>query len=209
MTPLQKGRLVIACMIVTVILLLIFGCNPARKIEKAEQLVITTPKSFEKIGGMYLHLYRQPIDTTPKYIKGDPIPFPVPTVDSFAMYLAVRELKDSMTEACKTAIDNAYRLGVEHTYKELKKNYVGRVDTFFKPDIKCATILKAVDDSLNRANSRLDKTEAALRSAVATGQQYRQDAKTNNWYTIAACFLLGITNGVWLYLFFKRKSIGK
>lgn len=209
MTPTRKGQLLLLGMLIATVLLLFFGCSPARKIEKAEQLVITTPPSFQKIGGLYWQLYRQPVDTATVYIKGDSVPFPVLTVDSAATYLDIRELQDSMSVACKDAIDKAYRLGAEHAYKELSGKRTVRVDTILRNDPKCATILKMVDDSLTRANLHIARTEAALKVATETGQQYRKDAQRSNWYTIAAAALLGLTNGLWLYLFFKRKSVGK
>lgn len=204
MTPIQKGKIVIVVMVVSTILLLLFGCNPARKIEKAEQLVITTPPSFQKIGVLYWDLYRQPIDTTIIYKQGDSIPFPVLTIDSFATYLAVRELQDSMTEACKVAIDKAYLLGIEHTYKELSGKRTVRVDTILRNDPKCATILKMVDDSLTRANLHISRTEASLQSAVATGQEYRKDGRKWLWWFIGACVALGVSNALWVYAKLKK-----
>lgn len=197
MTPTRKGTMLLIGMLLAFLLIMFFGCSPARKIEKAEQLVITTPPSFQKIGGLYWQLYRQPVDTTTVYIKGDSVPFPVLTVDSFATYLAVRELQDSMTDACKIAIDKAYRLGAEHAYKELARSV--RVDTIIRIDQKCPTILKMVDDSLTRANLHIARTEAAIQSAVTTGQQYRKDSRSWLWWFIWACIALGVTNILWIY----------
>jgi len=204
MTPTRKGQILLLGMLLAFILAMCFGCNPARKIDKAEQLVITTPPSFQKVGALYWDLYRQPIDTTIIYKQGDSIPFPVLTIDSFATYLAVRELQDSMTEACKVAIDKAYRLGAEHAYKELSGKRTVRVDTILRNDPKCATILKMVDDSLTRANLHISRTEASLQSAVATGQEYRKDGRKWLWWFIGACVALGVTNVLWLYAKIKK-----
>lgn len=204
MTPNRKGTLLIIGMLLAFLLLMFFGCSPARKIEKAEQLVITTPPSFQKIGGLYWQLYRQPIDTKTVYIQGDSVPFPVLIVDSSAVYRAIRKLQDSMSVACKEAIDKAYRMGIEYAYKELAGKVRVRVDTLIRIDQQCPTALKMVEDSLKRANARLDRTEATLIAATATGREYRQDGRKWLWWFIGACIALGVTNVLWLYFKIKK-----
>jgi hypothetical protein len=46
-----------------VLCVLLFACNPARRIERAEQTVITRPESFNKVGGIWSALHPCANDT--------------------------------------------------------------------------------------------------------------------------------------------------
>lgn len=177
----------------SVALVLASGCSPARKIEKAEQLVITTPASFQKVGGMYFNLYRQPIDTAiiTRYLPGKVVE--IPTVDSFAMYVTIQSLQDSFNVACREAVDIAYRKGATDAWKELMGKSKVRVDTVFKFDPRCAATLKLVDDSLTRANLRIERMGSAILSEKLNTKNAIKERDKYLWLFIAACVVLSIS----------------
>jgi len=156
---------------------------------------------------MYFTLYRQPIDTVIKYLPGktDSIQVEVPTIDSIAVNNAIHALQSQYQRLCDSAVDASYRKGAADAVKELSKIRIPgrRVDTIVRPDIKCATILKLVDDSLTRANGHIrqliGKTEQ-LEKDVITGVDER---KMWIWLFIAACCVSVLTNIIWFK--FKMK----
>jgi hypothetical protein len=167
--------------LLSIVLIIIWACNPARKIEKAEQLVRTTTPSFNKIGQEWNALHPCANDTFHKSAP-DTIIAPGDTVWHYNWVTDTIHHHDTLTIT-----------------KTVYKNIVLR-DTAFINDKQ---LLKIDVDSIAQLNR---EKAAANQNIVDLTTMYQKNDKEISkwiWYFIGACVVIAGTNAFWLYSKFK------
>jgi hypothetical protein len=157
------------------------GCNPARKVEKAEQLVRTTTPSFNKIGYEWNALHPCENDTFYKS-KPDTITKPGDTIWHYNWVTDTVHHHDTLTIT-----------------KTVYKNIVIK-DTGFINDKQ---LLKIDVDSIAKLNR--EKSAANQNIVDLNGVINGKDKERNKWlwFFIGACVILAGTNAFWIYSKFK------
>ena len=162
-------------------LILLFACNPGRKIEKAEQLVRTTTPSFNKVGQEWNALHPCATDTFHKS-KPDTIITPGDTLWHYQW------VTDTLNHH-----DTAYVL------KTIYKNILIK-DTAFLNDKQ---LLKIDVDSIGKLNREKSAANQNIVDLTAVVQKQDKEKDKWLWYFIGACVALAGTNAFWLYSKFK------
>ena len=158
------------------------GCNPARKIEKAEQLVRTTPPSFNKLGKEWNELNPCANDT---FHKGKPDTV-VTAGDTLWNY---KWVTDTVTHHDTLTI----------TKTIFKNIYIH--DTAVVVDRQNEKLMNDSIAKLNREKSAANQNIVDLTAVVQSKDKERMNWI---WYFIAACTVALATNGLWIYSKFKN-----
>lgn len=184
--------------ILFVLSVIFFGCNPESKIQRAEQRVITNPKALRNVGLIWLSFNPCLTDTDTEYIQGTNTITEVPVIDSFAQYLAIRELQDRYMKECNAAIKVAYDSGIAQSERIFIKIPIKvRVDTF-KIRLLDRQIIKLLQDSLTKAEKRIERTEQSELDFSILSKQYKKERDRWLWYLIASIAALVGSNALWL-----------
>jgi hypothetical protein len=162
--------------LIVAFILVLCACNPAKKLQKAEQLVITNPQSFEKLGLKWAELNPCANDTVISLVEA--------AVDSitFAEYLKYLDKKNepSKVDSIPLLLRQAYYFG----FDEAKKQY-GLIKI---PKTEKKTVIQTVLDvrGLNKLKDSIDKLN--VNNALITGQigqlnieLSKQVKSTNKW----------------------------
>lgn len=189
------------------LLLILASCNPGRKIQRAEQIVRTTPESFNTIGKQWSFLNPCANDTIAIIYPGgiDSIAYPVPVFDSAAYYKTVDSLQALYAKECNQAIDQAYALGYKRAVNEIaaQKLPVKRADTLASYIVDARKHLVYEDSIMNlrMENARIKQQNADY--AAANVKEYEEKYKFI-WLFIAAMAALMLTNGLWIFNKIKK-----
>lgn len=154
----------------------IASCSTASKMQKAEQLVITNPQSFEKLGLKWSELNPCANDTIISLVEA--------AIDSitFAEYLKYLDAKNLPTKAdsIPLMLRQAYYFG----FDEAKKQY-GAVKI---PKVERKTVIKTVLDTrgLNKAKDSINKLNAEKAAYLGQIGQLnielsKSDKKSTKW----------------------------
>lgn len=148
--------------------MMLFGltsCGPAKKMAKAEQLVLLNPQARHNIFLKELQLNPLKIDTITVYKSGINTVKEVPVIDSFAQYLAIRELQDRYTIECNSAVKTAYDSGVAFAARKFAGIKIPRIVDTVTHTIFDRQSIKLIQDSLTKAEKRIERTEQQVVSA--------------------------------------------
>lgn len=187
---------------------LIYGCSPARKLERETQDVLTHPTAFRNVGLKFVDLNPCRIDTIAHYLPGriDSIPFAVlkliPVIDSQATNKALDSLKFIQQGKCNDAINEAYNLGFEVATDGFKKLKVAvkQPDTA-KYTITDRSAITLLTDSVNRLNRRISASDQAVIDCGTVNNQERKD--TSGWMWKAIITWIAVVVGVCFFIYFK------
>ena len=207
--PYWKVRILWA-FLVALLAFLLFACNPARQIEKAEQNVISHPQSLRKVGLVWLSFNPCANDSVVTYLPGridsiliDKI-VKVPVMDTNNNSAIVDSLRDVYADDCNRAINAAFDLGMETAGKEFAKIKI----PVKRPDTAKYMILdkqawKLLDDSLQRAERRIAGLEQKCVSQREITNDYKHSSDRWLRYFLIICIVCVSTNAIWIYSKFK------
>lgn len=174
-----KGYIVIICMIILATILII-ACSPVRKIEKAEQIVITHPQSFQKVGLIWRELNKCTNDTT---------------------IINIHDTTVSVLDRVVNHTDTVIKNGIQ---------YIMRLDTAFFEKTKTITVKQSVSDiqnekllrdSINKLNRRMSAYEQSIIDLTTVNKQER--ASTNGWMWKSIITWIVAAAGICLFIYIK------
>lgn len=211
------GMLLVAGMILLVLLAVATGCNPAKKLEQAEQRVRLNPQSFNKIGQEWNVLNPCANDTSKPVItpgKVDSVTVgvlvQVPVFDSEAHQFTVDSVKKAYSGQCNEAIDKAFRAGAAAAYKEISamKIPIERHDTanYYITDKQRH---KLDMDSVHRLNERLRFAEGQSAQKDVQLKEVNKDNKELFWWLVGALIAFAVSNCLWIFGRIKSFNILK
>jgi len=162
--------------ILALIVLVVSACSPAKKVQKAEQLVITNPQSFEKLGLKWSELNPCVNDTVISLVEA--------AIDSitFAEYLKYLDKKNEPTKAdsIPLMLRQAYYFGFDEAKRQLGSVKIPKTE-------KKTTIQTVLDTrGLNKLKDSVNKLNAEKGAYLGQIGQLnielsKADKKTTKW----------------------------